>query len=62
VKGFEGFKNCEDFVLSDEPGVAYVGCDPIRTKVNTVMNFNSLAPGEIAPSGAIWKVRYTEVS
>lgn len=59
--GPQDFVNCEDFVLSDEPGIAYATCDPILTYYNKVMGINRLAPGQPIENGAVWRVRYDEV-
>lgn len=59
--GPQDFVNCEDFVLSDEPGIAYVTCDPILTYYNKVMGTNRLTPGQSIENGAVWRVRYDEV-
>lgn len=59
--GPQDFVNCEDFVLSDEPGIAYVTCDPILTYYNKVMGTNRLTPGQPIENGAVWRVRYDEV-
>lgn len=58
--GPNDFKYCEDFVLSDEAGVAYVSCDPVRIQYNDIMGINKLTPGEPVPAGGIWKVNYGE--
>ncbi|KAK4516838.1 Ubiquitin-conjugating enzyme E2 4 [Mucor velutinosus] len=60
MEGPSDFKYCEDFVLSNEPGVAYVSCDPVRIQYNDIMGIDKLTPGEAVPAGAIWKVNYAE--
>ncbi|KAI7904964.1 uncharacterized protein BX663DRAFT_501186 [Cokeromyces recurvatus] len=60
IEGPSEFTQCEDFVLSKEDDVAYVGCDPIRIKYNKVMGINHLSSNEPVIQGAIWKVNYTE--
>ncbi|KAI8973195.1 hypothetical protein BDF20DRAFT_914678 [Mycotypha africana] len=60
---FEGpsdFMNCEDFVLSNEAGIAIVACDPARSKFNKVLKVNKLLPGELMTQGSIWKVNYAQ--
>ncbi|KAI9480409.1 MAG: hypothetical protein EXX96DRAFT_633849 [Benjaminiella poitrasii] len=60
IEGPPDFTQCEDFVLDNESGIAYVGCDPIRKKYNKVMDINYLEPDEPVPHGDIWKVNYAE--
>lgn len=61
ISGPVDFKFCEDLILSDEPGVAYVSCDPERTEFNKVMGINLLPAGKSAKSGDFWRVIYNEV-
>jgi hypothetical protein len=53
--------NCEDIILSDEPGVIYASCDPVRSYYNNIMGVNKLVPGQTVENGAIWKVDYNQV-
>ncbi|KAG1145432.1 hypothetical protein G6F37_004136 [Rhizopus arrhizus] len=58
--GPPGLDHCEDITLSNEPGVAYVSCDPMLAYRNKVMGFNRLKPGEPIENGAIWRVAYDQ--
>ncbi|CEP12516.1 hypothetical protein [Parasitella parasitica] len=60
IEGPRDFKSCEDFALSNEPGIAYVSCDPVRIQYNDIMGINRLTPGEAVPPGSIWRVNYAE--
>ncbi|CAO3660306.1 unnamed protein product [Rhizopus microsporus] len=60
ITGPKDFMNCEDIILSDEPGVIYASCDPVRSYYNNIMGVNKLVPGQPVENGAIWKVDYNQ--
>ncbi|RCH94679.1 hypothetical protein CU098_010680 [Rhizopus stolonifer] len=47
--------------MSNDTGIAYVTCDPSRTKYNKVMGINNLLPGERPSNAGIWRVDYASV-
>ncbi|KAI8337359.1 hypothetical protein EDC96DRAFT_523586 [Choanephora cucurbitarum] len=58
VAGPKDFNHCEDFILSNDTGIAYVACDPARAKRNVVMGFSKLLPGERDVSSGLWRIDY----
>ncbi|CEG74051.1 hypothetical protein RMATCC62417_09321 [Rhizopus microsporus] len=60
IIGPKDFMNCEDIILSDEPGVIYASCDPVRSYYNSITGVNKLVPGQPVENGAIWKVDYNQ--
>ncbi|KAI8369983.1 hypothetical protein BD560DRAFT_397287 [Blakeslea trispora] len=58
VAGPKDFTHCEDLILSNDTGIAYAACDPIRAKRNRVMGVNHLAPGEPSVNSGLWRIDY----
>ncbi|KAH4234913.1 hypothetical protein HBI06_058030 [Parastagonospora nodorum] len=57
LKFTDKLKNCEDLILHEELGIAFLSCDPGRDRWNTVMgHFHT--PRLSQPQGTIWVYNY----
>ncbi|KAG1469701.1 hypothetical protein G6F56_003103 [Rhizopus delemar] len=59
MSGPPDFTHCEDFILSDEPGIAYVNCNP-SSKYSNKASLTYLNPEGPVENGAIWQVDYSQ--
>ncbi|KAI9268814.1 hypothetical protein BY458DRAFT_511135 [Sporodiniella umbellata] len=55
-----GLNHCEDIILSNEPGVSYLSCNPAIAFYNPVVGINRLNPDQPIENGAIWKLTYDQ--
>ncbi|KAI7872563.1 hypothetical protein BDF14DRAFT_1754717 [Spinellus fusiger] len=55
------FKFCEDMVPSTtEKNIVYVACDPMRDRINKVMNIYLTEDLLAIETGSVWRVNYTD--
>ncbi|KAH7126809.1 hypothetical protein B0J11DRAFT_526533 [Dendryphion nanum] len=57
IKFRDQLKNCEDVVLDENKGLAFLSCTPGRDRWNTVMG--TFAPSQGLTSGQLWLLNYT---